>query len=460
VEPSFAGHDALSFALRGKIGPVVLDPRGVHHPLTARGGRTFTRYEDIVHLALSQRAFWIGSRSTVAVLPRRAFVDPQAPDVLARALVDRIASLHGAQARLARMQEIDARAERAGPSYATWGLSLLCVAVYVLQLVNGWDVYSVGYMSPALVAAGEAWRIVTANLLHGFPLHLILNLVALATFGTLCERPLGTARTLAVMGVSGLAAMTASAAAGYDQVVGVSGVASGLIGAVTWLEHFRSEELPAWWRVPRSPLYVMIGLTALLGFVPGIAGAAHVGGFLGGALAAWLLVDGPLRGGPAPAPVRALAASVVLATAAGVGAAGAELRAPGEYCVRQISRLEHVRGISAMELNNCAWNIAIADAATTEELESARALAERAVEDTRRKEPTILDTLAELQFRLGDAPAAIATIEEAMALDPNESYYSEQRRRFLGERQDRPPDPNTFPRWFRRDEPEDPGITV
>jgi rhomboid protease GluP len=460
VEPSDAGHDALSFALRGKIGPVVLDPRGVHHPLTARGGRTFTRYEDIVHLALSQRAFWIGTRTTVAVLPRRSFVDEHAPEVLARALVERVAQLPGASARIARMQEIDARAMRAGPSYATWGLTLLCIAVYVLQLARGYDVTSVGYMSPALVAAGETWRLVTANLLHAFHLHLILNLVALVTFGTLCERPLGTARTLAVMGVSGLAAMTASAAAGYDDVVGVSGVASGLIGAVTWLEHFRTDELPAWWRVPRNPLYVMIGLTALLGFVPGIAGAAHIGGFFGGALAAWLLVDGPLRAGPAPAPVRALAASVLVATVAGVGAAAAQLRAPGEYCVRHIHRLEHVRGISPMELNNCAWNVAIADVASDDELTSALTLAERAVEETGRKEATILDTLAELQFRLGDANAAIATIEEAMALQPREPYYSEQRRRFRGERKDRPPDPNSLPPFFQREEPEDPGITV
>jgi hypothetical protein len=158
--------------------------------------------------------------------------------------------------------------------------------------------------------------------------------------------------------------------------------------------------------------------------------------------------------------VRALAASVLVATVAGVGAAAAQLRAPGEYCVRHIHRLEHVRGISAMELNNCAWNVAIADVASDDELSSALTLAERAVEETGRKEATILDTLAELQFRMGDANAAIATIEEAMALQPREPYYSEQRRRFRGERKDRPPDPNSFPPFFQHDEPEDPGITV
>jgi hypothetical protein len=205
---------------------------------------------------------------------------------------------------------------------------------------------------------------------------------------------------------------------------------------------------------------VMIALTALLGFVPWVAGAAHIGGFAGGALAAWLLTDGPLRGGPAPAPVRVLAASVLVATVAGVGTAAVQLREPGDYCMRHLSRLEQVRGISAMELNNCAWTVAIADVATDDELSSALTLAERAVEKTGRKEATILDTLAELQFRMGDADAAIATIEEAMALQPQESYYSEQRRRFRGERPDRPPDPNSLPRFFDRDEPEDPGITV
>jgi membrane associated rhomboid family serine protease len=463
VETPAAAHDAQSFALRGSAGPVVLDPRGVHHPLTARGGRTFTPYDEIVHLTLSQRALWIGTSKTVAMLPRRAFVDATAPEALARALIERISQQPGSRAQLARMAEIEDRARGTRPSYATWGLVALCVATFVAQIFFPVDLEMIGSMMPTLVAAGEPWRLVTGNLLHASIVHLALNVIAVLAFGTLCERPLGTARTLAVMGVSGLAAMTASALAGDEMVVGVSGVASGLVGAVTWLEHFRTQELPSWWRVPRRPLYLMLGLTALLGLVPGIAGAAHLGGFFAGVLSAWLLVDGPLGSRPAPIPVRALAACVLLATAASVGTAATELRTPGRSCVRLLPQLKLSRQVSVMALNNCAWTVAIAESATPQDLESALGLAERAVEETQRKEPTMLDTLAELQFRMGKTEDAVATIDEAIAIDPAEPYYTEQRKRFLGERKDRPPPPGPFQRLIPlkpEEPPEDPGVTA
>ena len=84
-----------------------------------------------------------------------------------------------------------------------------------------------------------------------------------------------------------------------------------------------------------------------------------------------------------------------------------------------------------------------------------------------RSDPTLVEVLvglcplAELQFRLGDVEAAVATIEEAIALEPGESYYTEQRRRFLGERSDRPPPPGPFWRPVPSEPPkEEPGITA
>ena len=75
-------------------------------------------------------------------------------------------------------------------------------------------------------------------------------------------------------------------------------------------------------------------------------------------------------------------------------------------------------------------------------------LAERAVSETQRLEATILDTLAEVQFGLGMDAAAISAIDEAIALDPNETYYHEQRRRFAGERA-RGDRPEYIPPMFR-----------
>ena len=72
----------------------------------------------------------------------------------------------------------------------------------------------------------------------------------------------------------------------------------------------------------------------------------------------------------------------------------------------------------------------------------------------------ILDTLAEVHFQLGHRAEAVAAIEEAIQRDPDEDYYREQRRRFLGERdpEDRPeyvpPEPPPKAR------PEEPGLSV
>jgi hypothetical protein len=78
-------------------------------------------------------------------------------------------------------------------------------------------------------------------------------------------------------------------------------------------------------------------------------------------------------------------------------------------------------------------------------------LAERAVTETGAAEATMLDTLAEVQFQLGWQAQAIATIDQAIAREPDESYYREQRRRFTGERpaDDRPPDPALRPQRRR-----------
>ena len=45
------------------------------------------------------------------------------------------------------------------------------------------------------------------------------------------------------------------------------------------------------------------------------------------------------------------------------------------------------------------------------------------VTETGRQEPNLLDTLAEVEFQSGDGEAAVETIDEAIALAPNESYF-------------------------------------
>ena len=57
----------------------------------------------------------------------------------------------------------------------------------------------------------------------------------------------------------------------------------------------------------------------------------------------------------------------------------------------------------------------------------------------------MLDTLAEALYQSGNRLGALLTIDEAIRLMPNETYFIEQRRRFTGERpdDDRPSPPGS-----------------
>lgn len=441
--------EAERFPLRDRPAGVVLGPEGLHHPRTARGrGEVFTRYTDLTHLALSDRQVWLATRRGLYILPRRLFLSRDDPTRLLDALVRRVGEGPGGAARLGRMAALDAMARHPRPPLATWTLAALCAAVFLLELGMPAEVFTVGAFSPALVLDGDTWRVVTANLLHGFGLHLAMNLVGLLVVGRLLERLLGSARVIGVMGISALGSMLASGLFVSGTVVGVSGVVFGLAGAVLWVEIYRPEEIPAWWRFPRALQgFVLMAfvLDVALGFtLPFIAGAAHLGGFVSGLLAAVLLTRPGSLGRAASVPARVLASLVVGLAVLGVGRASYEvLRAP-DYPARHAMRLAGMPEISPAELNDHAWRIAIDSNATRAQLESALRLAERAVAETQGAEATILDTLAEVQFQLGRNELAIQIIDRAIAREPYESYYREQRRRFTGERpaDDRPPDPS------------------
>ena len=437
-----------SFPLRRGAAPVVLEHDGFLHPASPRGrGHARSRYADLTHVLATPRALWVGTRRSVYPLARSLFVDPAGPERLGEALLARVAREPGGPERLARMRELDRLAQEERRPLASWTLAAACALVFALQLSLGPELFEVGYFSPALVADGDLWRTFTAGLLHGFPMHLAVNLVGLLLVGRLAERALGTPRLLCVMGAAELGSMAASALADEGGVVGVSGVVFGLAGALLQVELRRSAELPANWRFPRLALVaVILGILAdaALGFaIPFIAGEAHLGGFAAGfATAAMLTRAAPLYAAAGPAS-RAAATVVTLLSLLSVGAAAAALLLTDDFRAQHAARIAELPGISPQELNNHAWLIAIDPDSTQAQLEAALLLAERAVVETEQGDPTLLDTLAEVQFQLGRSDLAVLIIDEAIARAPQEPYYREQRRRFTGERQpdDRPPDP-------------------
>jgi len=464
--PSFQRE---TFPLRRGRSSVALHATGFRHPggLFAASER-FTPYASITQLVVTVRGLRVATRKGVFLLRRAAFLSMGGPEALARALYARILAQPSGAHQLARMQRLNRWMLGRHSYWLSRGVSLVCVAVFVLQELYFPWVELAGVFSRELVAVGEWWRLVTANFLHAFILHLVLNAVCLLGLGLLVERSLGSARAALIMVASALGAMGGSYLAGYQWAVGASGIVAGLVGGLIWLEFRRPEQLPAIWRIPR-PLFVgaVLGESIVLLFVPGVAHAAHLGGIVSGALVTAAVAPAELGSGKSPRWLAPACGAAALGVVVAILAAVWPLLVPGSPVVeRRAQHLLAVEGVP-LHLNNVAWTIVTGKAPTPGQVDVALKLAERAVEETRREDPNILDTLAEAYFVAGRQEAAITTIDEAIFLAPGVEYFREQRRRFTGEREpDDRPDPPTEP-WRQRPEPlpslppqEEPGIRV
>lgn len=149
------------------------------------------------------------------------------------------------------------------------------------------------------------WRVLTPMFLHGDPIHLIMNMLALASLGRITERLEGSMRFFAliiafaigshlpqgllpqnILGIRGLS--------GTPVFVGISGVVLGLFGYIATKTYLRRDLGFA--LSPSS--YFMVGLILFLGFAGDIAGSggglrmanfAHLGGLVTGIAIGWVM---------------------------------------------------------------------------------------------------------------------------------------------------------------------------
>jgi len=77
-------------------------------------------------------------------------------------------------------------------------------------------------------------------------------------------------------------------------------------------------------------------------------------------------------------------------------------------------------------LNSYAWTFA----ELGKDLDSAAEAAKKAVALSK-DDPQILDTLAEVYYKMGKKQLAVETIEKAIAKEPEDEYYREQKKKFL-----------------------------
>lgn len=181
---------------------------------------------------------------------------------------------------------------------ATAGLiaaNLVAYLVTVAEARSFTDNYdqSTLFLSTALfgpaVDSGEYWRLVTSSFDHFGPWHLFANMWMLLILGLGTERAVGSLRYLGMYVPSVLGGAAAALwITPTALVAGASGGVFGLMGA--WAV------IAIAYRLKPQGLLVLIGLNILLSVVvPGISLAGHVGGLIGGALAALVMVIAPHR---------------------------------------------------------------------------------------------------------------------------------------------------------------------
>jgi GlpG protein len=138
----------------------------------------------------------------------------------------------------------------------------------------------------------ELWRLFTPAFLHFGPLHLLFNMLSLASLGRLAERMEGRARYVALLILSALGAhllqglspspiLGLKSLGGTPFFVGISGVVFGLFGYLAVKSKLRPD--CGFFFPPDA--YFMMGLIlvgGIAGWLP-MANLAHIGGLVSGA---------------------------------------------------------------------------------------------------------------------------------------------------------------------------------
>jgi membrane associated rhomboid family serine protease len=188
----------------------------------------------------------------------------------------------------------------------TASIILLNGLVFCLELQGGEAFVTRWSLVPAEIVAGHRWiTILTAMFMHANWSHIIGNMVFLWAFGPEIEELMGRWRYLIFYLLGGLAAALAQLAASPHSTVpnlGASGAIAAVMGA--FLVTYPRDQIRSlliifvFVRVRYIPAVLLIGVWFLTQFlslravasVPqpggGVAYAAHVGGFIFGAVAA------------------------------------------------------------------------------------------------------------------------------------------------------------------------------
>lgn len=171
-----------------------------------------------------------------------------------------------------------------GRPVVTQAIIAICVALFAIQYLGGTRITAdLSFFPPEAVA--QPYRFVTSAFLHStsFILHIAFNLYALWMVGPYLERLLGRAQYAALYLLSAI-----GGSVGYfllasperenwwTGVLGASGAVFGLFGAWFVVNRRLGRDV--------TGIVMLVAINGVLGFLPGIAWQAHLGGLVTGLL--------------------------------------------------------------------------------------------------------------------------------------------------------------------------------
>ncbi|MDR0780208.1 MAG: rhomboid family intramembrane serine protease [Pseudomonadales bacterium] len=323
--------------------------------------------------------------------------------------------------------------------FATLGLVALLSLIFFTEISKGavpevTFLLNFGSITSALIGAGEWQRLFLGTWLHLSVDHYLGNIAALLVFGSIIEKFIGWKRLLTIYLMSGIGGALASYWGEPGVIaVGASGAIYGVIGAGLWLQFFLHHKV----FIKYGVVYVLVVSIALPMIVPQIDWKAHVGGFVTGVLAAWLLCRSLQDKEHQSALTKALACLVVLYLVAFVSFY--VLVSTGKAQKNLLTLLEDGK-LKPDTINTFSWFIAVDNNSTLVDLNKAVSAMRPIVDAPQRDAPTYnsttqaayVDTYAVLLHRLGKLADAVIYMRKALLL-VNKGLYRGRFAEFMQE---------------------------
>jgi membrane associated rhomboid family serine protease len=178
----------------------------------------------------------------------------------------------------------------------TEALIVINVLVFIVEVGTGTSlggsqagtlVTKAALSGPAIAHQHQYYRLVTSGFLHYSLLHIAFNMFFLYIMGPMLEPAIGRVNFLAVYFVSLLAGSFGALAFTPDALIaGASGACFGVFGALMVVAWDRGISI---WRSGLGPT-LLINIVFSLS-VAGISIGGHLGGFIGGGLAGWVILQ-------------------------------------------------------------------------------------------------------------------------------------------------------------------------